>query len=80
MEKIEKPISRISIEYEDGSQDNLEYYAAVGISGDTWYRVMLSPRYLADKIKMNNLLVDLANLLFKEVGEFNLKEQQSVDD
>ena len=58
-EEIKKPIANVTINYEDGTHDKMQYYALVGLNGDTWYTVMLSPPKQAVKIKMNNLLVEL---------------------
>jgi hypothetical protein len=64
-EKIKKPIANVTINYEDGTHDTMQYYAMIGLNGDTWYTVMLSPPKQAVKIKMNNLLVDLNQALLE---------------
>jgi hypothetical protein len=63
----EKPISKVIIEYADGTSEKLDQYAAVGISGDTWHSIMLSPAGESAKIKMNNMLVELSNTLLEAI-------------
>jgi hypothetical protein len=67
-QEIKKSIKNVSINYEDGSRDELQYYALAGLNGDTWYHVMLSPAGKAAKIKLNNLLVELSTILLKAIG------------
>jgi hypothetical protein len=72
-EEIKKPIASVTINYQDGSHDKMDYYALVGLGGDTWYKVMLSPAKTSAKIKMNNMIAELCNSLIdtinKEQGE-----------
>jgi hypothetical protein len=63
----EKPISKVIIEYTDGTIEKLEHYAAVGVSGNTWHSIMLTPAGESVKIKMNNLLVELSNTLLEAI-------------
>ncbi len=67
--KTEKPISKVTIEYTDGTREVLDSYAAVGFSGDTWHAVMLSPAGETAKIKMNNMLVELSDTLIKSIND-----------
>ena len=66
--EIKKAIKSVSINYEDGTRDELPYYALAGLSGDTWYHVMMSPAGKAAQIKLNNLLVELSGTLLKTIG------------
>ena len=69
MEKeIEKPIKDVTINYEDGTQSKLEYFAVIGLGEDTWYNVIQSPPTREDKIKMNNYLVEVSNRLIESIG------------
>ena len=68
-QEITKPIASITINYEDGSHDKMQYYALVGLSGDTWYKVMLSPAKTAAKIKMNNMIAELCNTLIDTINQ-----------
>jgi hypothetical protein len=68
MEEIQKNITSISINYDDGSKSEMEFFAMVGFSENTWYKIsQLPPRY-EDRIKMNNHLVDVSNDIVKSVG------------
>jgi len=67
-EEIKNSITSITINYEDGSKSDLEFFAAVGFSNDTWYKIsQLPPRY-EDRIKMNNHLVDVSNDIIGTIG------------
>ena len=68
-QEIKKTIKNVSINYEDGTSDNLQYYALAGIGGDTWYHVILSPAGREDKIRLNNLLVELSIILLKTIKQ-----------
>jgi hypothetical protein len=65
----EKAVSKVIIEYTDGTRSVLDSYAAVGFSENTWHGVMLSPASTDDKIKMNNMMVELSNALLKSIKE-----------
>jgi hypothetical protein len=68
-EQIKKPIANVIINYEDGTHDELYHYAVVGLSEDTWFSVMFSPLKTNAKIKMNNMLVELSNVLLKSINQ-----------
>jgi hypothetical protein len=67
-EEIKKPIADITINYMDGTQSKLQYYAVVGFSENTWYSVTLTPPDNKSKIKMNNFLVESSNKLVQSIG------------
>ena len=67
MVQIEKEIESVSINYKDGTKEVFDFYAAVGHSGDTWFKVVHFPHPVSDKIILNNHLVELVNTVFKEV-------------
>jgi hypothetical protein len=60
-EKIKKAIKNVSINYEDGTRDELKYYALAGFGENTWFHVMYSPGERDAKVRLNNLLVELSN-------------------
>jgi hypothetical protein len=65
-----KPIADITINYKDGSCEKMNYYALIGVTEDTWYKIMLSPPGVTDRVKMNNMLAELStNLLDSVVKE-----------
>ena len=68
-EEIKKAIKDISINYEDGTSDSLQYYAAVGLGNNTWFSVMSSPPGTGDKVELNNMLVDLSGGLLKSIEQ-----------
>jgi hypothetical protein len=68
-EQINKPIANVTINYKDGTQDTLQYYALVGLGGDNWYSVMRSPLHDAFKIKMNNMMVELSNEVVESIHQ-----------
>ena len=68
-QEIKKPISHVTINYEDGTRELMEQYALVGLSGDTWFSVMLAPPKSAAKIKMNNMLADLSGKLLASISQ-----------
>ena len=68
-EEIEKNIKDVSINYEDGTRDSLQFYALVGQGGDTWFSVMSSPPKNAAKVKMNNMMVEMSVELVKSVKQ-----------
>jgi hypothetical protein len=67
--QIKKAIKNVSINYEDGTHDDLQYYALAGSDKNTWYHVMLSPADNEDKIRLNNHLVELSNTLIRTVNQ-----------
>jgi len=67
-EETKKSVVGVTIDYEDGSQKKLEYYALIGLSENTWYSVMESPVTRDAKIKMNNYMVSLSNKLVESIG------------
>jgi hypothetical protein len=67
-EYFKKPIADVTINYEDGTRDRLQYYSLVGFDGDAWYSILYSPPKTAAKIKMNNMLVDLSGSLLKSIN------------
>jgi len=67
-ENIEKKIVSITINYEDGTKTQLQYYALAGLGENTWYDILYSPPKRDAKIKMNNYLVDLSNRLIESIG------------
>ena len=68
-QRAKKTITGVTINYEDGSCDKLDSYAVVGFNDDTWFKVMLSPLKSADKISMNNLLVELSTSLIAYIDQ-----------
>ena len=68
-QKSKKEISGITINYNDGSCDKLESYAVVGSSDNTWFRIMLSPPKIDDKISMNNMMVELSKSLIASINQ-----------
>lgn len=67
-QKIEKSITSVTINYEDGTQSELQYFAVVGLGKNTWYDILYSPPNREAKIKMNNYLVELSNSLIESIG------------
>ncbi len=61
--KIKKPIKSVSINFEDGTKEEMETYALVGHDGGTWYSVMSSPALKEEKIHLNNMVVELSDSL-----------------
>lgn len=68
MKNIDKPIKSITINYEDGTQSEMQYFAATGLTQDTWLNILSLPPKREYKIKMNNYLVDLSNSLIESIG------------
>jgi hypothetical protein len=68
-EQINKPIANVTINYQDGTQDTLEYFALVGLGGDVWYSVMRSPLHDRSKIKLNNMMVELSNEMLVSLNQ-----------
>jgi hypothetical protein len=68
-ENINKAIANVTINYKDGTQDTLQYYALVGLGEETWYSVMRSPLHDAYKIKMNNMMVELSNEILGSLNQ-----------
>jgi hypothetical protein len=60
-ESHDKPIENVTINYKDGTHDTLQFYSVVGLAGDTWVSLLLSPPQTTSKLKMNNMLVELSN-------------------
>jgi hypothetical protein len=69
VEELRKPIANVTINYEDGTHDKLQYYAVVGYGENTWYSVMLSPPSHESKIRMNNTMVELSGKLLKYIHQ-----------
>jgi hypothetical protein len=65
---IEKKITSVTINYEDGTKTQLEYYALIGFEENTWYDILYSPPKRDAKIKMNNYLADVSNRLIESIG------------
>ena len=63
-----KKVEDLTINYEDRTHDRVPFYAMVGYDGDTWYTVMCSPPKIESKIKMNNALVELSELLHESIN------------
>jgi hypothetical protein len=61
VKEIKKPIKNVSINFADGTHENLEEYVLAGHDNDTWYSVMYSPALDEEKIHLNNMVVDLSN-------------------
>jgi hypothetical protein len=68
-EQSMKPVVNITINYEDGTHEDLQYYSVVGLTGGTWYSVLFSPPKTGSKIKMNNMLVELSSRLLKSIDK-----------
>ena len=66
-------ITGVSIDYKDGSQKEMQYYALVGFSEGVWHSIVLSPAETSAKIRMNNLVAaicnDLVDIINKEQEE-----------
>ena len=56
-----KPISSVTINFEDGTHAELGNYALVGSNETTWFNILRSPAQTTAKIKMNNMLVEMSN-------------------
>ena len=69
VKKDDKSVSKVTIEYADGSKAQLETYAAVGFAGNTWHSVLLSPAGEAAKIRMNNMVVEISDTLISAINE-----------
>ena len=67
--KIEKPISSVSINYKDGTNEYLDVYAVVGLSGDMWYSALMSPADEEEKVTMNNLMVGLSDAILEDLDK-----------
>ena len=61
----ERRVTRVIIEYADGTHEALKQFALVGFAGNTWHSVLLSPASSEGKVKMNNMLVELSTGLQK---------------
>jgi hypothetical protein len=68
MTEIKKPIANVTINYEDGTQTRVQYYALIGLGEDTWYNIIKTPPHRESKIMMNNYLVELSNGLVESIG------------
>jgi hypothetical protein len=60
-QKLKKAIADVTINFKDGTCERMDYYAMVGSTEDTWYKIMLSPPGISDRVKMNNLLAELSS-------------------
>ena len=67
-DEMKNTIKDITINYEDGTQHKLQYFALVGFGEGTWYKIVQSPSSRDLKIMMNNNLVDLSNKLVESIG------------
>lgn len=68
IEEIKKPVANITINYEDGTQSKLDYYALSGFGEDVWFKITSYPPQRESKIRMNNYLVELSNELIESIG------------
>ena len=68
-QKLKKAITDITINYKDGSCEKMDYYALIGVTEDTWYKVMLSPPRAGDRVKMNNMLAELSTNLIESIEQ-----------
>ncbi len=68
IEDVKKPIANVTINYEDGTQSTMQYYALSGYGEDTWYKITKSPPHRESKIRMNNYLVEMSNELIESIG------------
>ena len=66
-DESKKPIADITINYQDGTSEKMNYYALVGVTEDSWYKIMFSPAGVSDRIKMNNMMAELSNELIASV-------------
>ncbi len=69
IEQPTKPVKNITVNYEDGTHDTLQFYSVVGMSGDNWLSILYSPPKTAYKVKMNNMLVELSNDLLVSIDK-----------
>lgn len=67
-EEIKKTITSVTINYDDNSTSELEFFALIGLSDNTWYKISQLPPSNSDRIKMNNHLVDVSNDIISSVG------------
>jgi len=67
-EEIKKGITSVTINYDDNSKSELEFFALIGLSDNTWYKISQLPPSYTDRIKMNNHLVDVSNDIVSSVG------------
>jgi hypothetical protein len=72
----QKMIKNVTINYENGTRNNMQYYALVGFSEGTWHSVMLSPADMSAKIRMNNLIAALCNDL---VDAINREQEENLE-
>jgi len=68
-QESKKTITGVTIDYDDGSSDKLECYALAGSNDSTWFKIMYSPAGKSDKIKLNNLLVEISNSLIAAIDQ-----------
>jgi len=68
-QETKKAITGVTINYDDGTSDKLESCALAGSNDSTWFKVMFSPAGSSDKIKLNNLLVELSNSLLAAIDQ-----------
>lgn len=67
--KENRTVSKVTIEYSDGSKVDLQTWGLVGFNGSTWHSVLLSPAGEASMIKMNNMLVEISETLIRAINE-----------
>jgi hypothetical protein len=63
-----QPLKSVTINYEDGTHSELQFFAVACLSEDTWFNILSSPPKREAKIKMNNYLVELSNNLIESIG------------
>ena len=68
MPDANKCIANITINFEDGTQSNLQYFAMIGLTDGNRYTVLNSPPLRSSKIKMNNYLAELSEKLIESIG------------
>ncbi len=62
-----KPIADITVNYQDGTSEKMNFYALVGMTENSWYKIMYSPSGVGERIKMNNMLAELSNELVASI-------------
>jgi hypothetical protein len=79
-EQLKKPVTSITINYEDGTHEDLFHYALVGSGEEVWFSIMFSPLKTTDKIIMNNMLASLSEGLLESIDrrEGKMKEVGDV--
>ena len=64
-----RSIVSVTINYDNGTSDTVEYFALVGSNENTWYKMMISPPKTDDKIEMNNMLAGLSKSLIAAIED-----------